>query len=300
MFLLPLLVSAPMYDSALTYLESSQNLRSTIQASGFGSMKKTVDFMVNATFSLQKSNFGDRHVTREIELSISGNYTPAVSMVYLSSYHDSWQPELVIAYSTGLFGEKICGFDSCILYSNLYEASSGYVSSTDEWDVFGAVYAPLDWYRTTTYCMMLNGTFAFSPYVSLRYSVPQGYQAGIENLTLTGNQIPPTLAQSLGAKVSSVPCFRVDIARDPPNLLALVIYATVPLIILWYVAVIDNADVKQRKDRMGIYVGALFASFGYFLSLRQYLQSIITLLDVLTTALMVGWIAIEAVRLLLQ
>lgn len=297
---IPLLVAGPVYDMALAYLDASQNLKPYVEASGTA-VDRRADFSIEANFSLGKPNFADRYLTRSIGLEISGNYTPQVSIVYLSSDHKSWESEGLNVVETAYHpGTKVCGFDSCVTYSNLYLASRAEDYSADEWDQFGALNAPLDWYQTTVYCISLNGSYAFGPFVSLSYTLPPGYRAGIQSFVLTGNQITNDLARMIPSDQNRISCFRIAVARDPLGFLALVMYTTVPLIILWYVAVITFSSVNRRNDRLQIYVGALFASFAYFFSVRQYLQSIVTFLDVFTVAIMIVWILCEAGKLLLE
>jgi hypothetical protein len=164
----------------------------------------------------------------------------------------------------------------------------------EEWSEFGVLNAPMDRYSTVDYYFWLEHSFEFE-HVELKYDLLPGYRAGIEDYSVKAIQdIPSDLSKDVPTGVSHVYHLRIVIVRDRASFFPLVLYGTLPLFILYYVGVITLMTFPRREDRLKTYVGALFATFAYFLSLRQLLQTPVSWIELLAMTGMVLWIVLEA------
>ena len=292
---IPLLGIAPVADRVLDYLHSAQGLREIMFGESASYTSQTA-YLIRESVSVVKSNFADKSLQLLIKYSIARNYSPTLAVFDPVGYllETSGFPKIGNA-------TRVCkGQDSidCITYSYQFETEGGWVAG-GEWAEFSSAYSPFDTYATKPYCISFDRMFAVDK-LSLTYSLPSGYKAGFENYT---EQVRPVSAGSSSLNSSSfskVSCFQIGIVRDTLPFLALAMYTTLPLLLLYFIGVLTLTSVPDLKTRLQVYVGALFSTFAYFFSLRQVLQSVLSWSEVAAMFWMTLWIMIEVVAVLMD
>lgn len=293
--IVPILFAAPTYDTAIMYFDAGRNLRTYVY-SGFNWPSPRPEYLVDASLWIGKSYLGDRLLHRNFTFVISGNYTPTVAIANIDHEMGNWSYSAYPANPTTQHTVNSCQSsgqsENCVHFTSGFIFADS-VITTSEWDEFGVLNAPMDAYTTTQYCVWLDRPFAFDD-INVTYSLPLGYRAGVTYVEKTRAQFPSNIEARIPQAVGQISCFQLQVLREPLVFLPLVVYTTAPLFILYYLAAMTLITVSGRKDRLKIYAGCLFATFGYFFSLRGVMQSVVSLIDVLAILIMTIWILLEA------
>jgi len=300
----PILVAAPVYDSAIEYQMTASGLR-TESLGQIQLQNQPPHYVADVMLSIIKHNFADTELFLNWTLSIGSmnESSPRFGIGFLDPTTDAWDTSTYSTYAMQNNSRNLCQGTSAERRCVEYGFGSGFslASRTNrEWSQFGALNAPMDKYQTLDYYFWLERSFAIQN-VGLSYDLPPGYRAGVDvysQRTLEG--IPKGLLKDLPTGVDRIYSLRIIVMRDPSSFLPLVLYGTLPLIILYYVSVITFMTLDRREDRLKIFVGALFSSFAYFLSLRQLLQTPVSWIELLAMVGMVIWIGLEATTIAFQ
>lgn len=305
LFILPILLTAPAADAAINYLRETSELRANglrPHVTSAVRLQKRPDFLLNGEVSIVKSTFTDEWLWRNFSFSISGNRTPSLYLAALQS--SNWTVESILAVPQFHGVTSICGFNigenqTCTRFTSVYSVRI-VEQTTLDWLRFDTIYSPLDTYTTTEYCISTDGVYTFQS-LDLTYDLPGGYRAGIVNFTDSPvGDLPLGLAALLSPSAQLATCFQIQFMRNPTTFLPLAVYTIAPLLTLYLVAAVTIIEIPEMKDRLQIYVGVLFAGFAYFLSLRQLLQTFISITEILVIIGMVLWIAFEAGKILVS
>jgi hypothetical protein len=151
---------------------------------------------------------------------------------------------------------------------------------------------PIDYYSTHRIYISLDSGFRIDS-VKLESEIPPQFMAFFEDIGRVKFSDLPSDIQIKGFDTGLVLGFSVGMARSPANLLILFFYTVCPILSLYEVGGLSFLSVSYRKDRLAIYVGALFTVFAYFLTLRQFLPPCLTILEAILAIGMVLWIFIE-------
>jgi hypothetical protein len=303
--IVPLLIAGPICDTALAYQQKAMRLQTYVfEKLGPGAL--SADYSVSLLLSVVKRDFSDERLQMNFEASVSSksNSTPQVVWASQDPITETWWSSGALAYREREVNDTItCEYvaeqERCVHYPFINLAQFGSLDFT-AWEEFGVLNGPMDEYSTGENYVWFDHPFDLDN-MNLTYSLLSGYRAGIEDYRLTAKaDLPPTVAARLPIGVNQTLSFRIAIMREPSTFLPLVLYATTPLLILYYVGVITMTTVGRREDRLKVYVGALFASFAYWLNLRSLLQTPITWIEILAMILMVVWIVLEAGTIMFQ
>jgi len=157
---------------------------------------------------------------------------------------------------------------------------------------------PLDAYSTDLYYISVSDKLPIS-YVGLRASVPVPFAAVLTDFrTIAGQDLPQQLRTYDNFAAGSIVAFRISMLRSPNNLFLSVAYSMLPFVSIYEVAVLSSLAIAEVKDRLMVFVGALFSVFAYFLAMRQLAPPNPTLIEGLAGIGMVAWILMEATRFL--
>jgi hypothetical protein len=156
---------------------------------------------------------------------------------------------------------------------------------------------PTDYYSSDRVYISLDPAFRVDS-VKLQSHVPPEFIAFFEDIGPVNFTDLPDLLQQKGFATGLVLGFSVGMARSAPSLLISSVYTVSPILSIYEVAVLSLLSVWDRKDRLAIYVGALFAIFAYFFTLRQLVPPFLTTIEAVLAMGMVLWIFVEAFLLL--
>jgi hypothetical protein len=148
---------------------------------------------------------------------------------------------------------------------------------------------PFDTYATPSIYISTNSTLVILPL--LTSVTPPGFILTYEELRQIDQANLPKDFQLLpGFKgLQNWVSFVIGMIRSPIDFVVDSLYALPPVLSMYYVAILSYS-LKDRKDRLAIYVGVLFSAFAFLLTLRQFLPPYPTLFEASVLLGILVWI----------
>jgi hypothetical protein len=162
---------------------------------------------------------------------------------------------------------------------------------------------PLDVYETPQIIVAVNAEGSNSTYgflmkeIDLNSQVPPGFSATISDYKeLSNNETVNELGNRPDLVNGLVLSFKVTFLRNTQSLPLLLIYLVAPSLGIWCLFSVTQFRCGDYKDRLTIFAGALFATFAYLLTFRNFAPPTLTLAEILIIVLMGAWAFIEMMR----
>jgi len=282
---LPVIILAPCVAWAMgVYFSNSHPIQRYPQSTTYGLSAPKGIVRMNVVFL--KTDLGSRDYELSFRLMFYTNQTPN-SWIALCS--DICRVDSSISANRSTNATKM---EQTSDYSVHYSTWWSNITTFGGLPHFSPYSFPIDYYSTDRVYISLDSGFRIDS-VDLESSIPSQFIAFFEDIGQVKFSDLPSELQHQGFATGLVLRFSVGMARSPADLLISFVYTIFPILSIYEVGVLSFSSVSDRKDRLTIYVGALFSVFAYFLILRQLLPPLLTILEAVLAAGMVLWVFVE-------
>lgn len=291
LLLLPMLLLLPCLDSVLTLYFSSRHLPNTYPDwADFGSSPPPGWYKMEIAFV--KDDLKNDWHKLIISANLFSDRQPSFGLAVCRRYCDTSMYQ--VANASGYEYEETNSWS--IKYPGWYMNTT----LSMPLESFSPYLFPADTYSTPELYVSVSKGFVVSR-IELTSFAPAGFVAFFEEIRkFSKSELPEDLQSRPEFAEGSLLGFKIGMTRSQANLLVSTLYAIFPALCMYEVGALSFSSVKQRKDRLTIYVGVLFSVFTYFLTLRQFLPPSLTYLEALIGTGMTVWILVEALAYVVE